>query len=203
MNLIEWINNVTRLNKTTMDRFQNNIKEAIDDVESLVINDGMPIGSGCDYYGTTAPENYMFADGSEISRTEYAELFAIIGTTYGSGDGSTTFNLPDKRERVSVMYKENSTNGTTGATLGILGAKGGEFKHTISGAELTAHYHGYDANILGVYWNSPLGYLSSSGTLGVSRVNENPTQQTSWTGNGDAMNIMQPYLVCNYIIRVK
>ena len=78
MNLIEWINNVTRLNKTTMDRFQNNIKEAIDDVENLVINDGMPIGSGCDYYGTTAPENYMFADGSAISRTTYAELFSII-----------------------------------------------------------------------------------------------------------------------------
>ena len=62
-----------------------------------------PIGSGMDYYGTEAPANYMFADGRELSRTEYAELFAVIGTTYGAGDGSTTFNLPDKRERVTMM----------------------------------------------------------------------------------------------------
>lgn len=175
------------------------INSAINSINSEIA----PIGSGMDYFGTTAPENYMFADGSEISRTEYAELFTIIGTTYGSGDGSTTFNLPDKRERVSVMYKENSTNGTSGATLGTMGAKGGEFKHTISETELTAHYHGYDANILGSYWSSPLGYLSSSGSVSVGRINENPEQQTSWKGNSTSMNIMQPYLVCNYIIKVK
>ena len=70
---------------------------------SLRIDPGLPVGSGCDYYGTTAPEGYLFADGSAVSRTEYAELFEVLGTTYGAGDGSTTFNLPDKRERVSIM----------------------------------------------------------------------------------------------------
>lgn len=74
---------------------------------------GSPIGSGMDYFGTTAPENYMFADGSAISRTEYAELFAVIGTTYGAGDGSTTFNLPDKREAVTIMKSSSDTLGTT------------------------------------------------------------------------------------------
>ena len=202
MNLIEWINNVTRLNKTTMDRFQNNIKEAIDDVENLVINDGMPIGSGCDYYGTTAPENYMFADGSAISRTTYAELFSIIGTTYGSGDGSTTFNLPDKRERVSVMYKENSTNGTTGATLGTLGAKGGEFKHTQTISEIATHSHS-DILVTGI----PVGINASGGTSAIS-VSGNQSGNlgnlyTGATGSSHPMNIMQPYLVCNYIIKVK
>ena len=71
----------------------------IDDLVKTI----MPIGSGMDYYGSVAPKNYMFADGSAISRTRYAELFNIIGISYGEGDGSTTFNLPDKRERVSVM----------------------------------------------------------------------------------------------------
>ncbi len=78
-----------------------------------------PIGSGMDYFGTEAPNNYMFADGRELSRTEYAELFAVIGTTYGAGDGSTTFNLPDKRMRVSVMYKEgHEYYGTLGGQIG-------------------------------------------------------------------------------------
>ena len=192
-------NQAPAISASNLNQIQTNVENEFNNAYACTF----PIGAGCDYYGTTAPTNYMFADGSAISRTTYSELFAIIGTTYGEGDGSTTFNLPDKRERVSVMYKENSTNGTTGATLGILGAKGGEFKHTISETELTAHYHGYDANILGVYWNSPLGYLSSSGTLGVSRINENPTPQTGWKGNSTPMNIMQSYLVCNYIIRVK
>ena len=75
--------------------------------------DGLPIGSGMDYFGTTAPSGYMFADGSAISRTQYAELFAIIGTTYGAGDGSTTFNLPDKREAVTIMKSASDTLGTT------------------------------------------------------------------------------------------
>src|SRR5258708_8105207 len=58
----------------------------------------MPIGAGCDYWGSTVPNgSFKFADGSALSRTTYAALFAIIGTTFGAGDGSTTFNLPDKR----------------------------------------------------------------------------------------------------------
>ena len=72
-------------------------------VIDMLMNITTPVGSGMDYYGTEAPLNYMFADGRELSRTEYAELFSIIGTTYGAGDGVNTFNLPDKRERVSVM----------------------------------------------------------------------------------------------------
>lgn len=68
------------------------------------VNSGMflPIGAGCDYYGATAPVGFMFADGSAISRIKYEQLFKIIGTIYGAGDGKTTFNLPDKRNRVSI-----------------------------------------------------------------------------------------------------
>lgn len=58
---------------------------------------GMPIGAVFPFYGTTPPEHTMACNGAEISRTTYAELFAVIGTTAGEGDGSTTFNLPDLR----------------------------------------------------------------------------------------------------------
>lgn len=58
---------------------------------------GMPIGAVFPFYGTTPPEHTMACNGAEISRTTYAELFAVIGTTAGEGDGSTTFNVPDLR----------------------------------------------------------------------------------------------------------
>ena len=93
-----------------MNYFWNLIKERLSGSSG---GDGLPIGSGMDYFGTTAPSGYMFADGSAISRTKYAELFAIIGTTYGAGDGSTTFNLPDKREAVTIMKSASDTLGTT------------------------------------------------------------------------------------------
>ena len=186
------------LSAENLNLLQDNIQDAISETAG-----GTPIGSGMDYFGTVPPDNYLFADGSAISRTEYSELFKIIGETYGNGDGETTFNLPDKRERVSVMYKEDSTNGTTNATLGTLGAKGGEFKHTMTTSELPSHNHTLDANVTGSYWASPLGYLSSSGNIQIGRVNENQNKTTGYTGNSIPLNVMQPYLVCNYIIKVK
>ena len=56
--------------------------------------DGALVGSVTCYAGAGTPENYLLCDGSAVSRTNYADLFAVIGTTYGAGDGSTTFNLP-------------------------------------------------------------------------------------------------------------
>ena len=204
MKLIEWINGVTKLSKKTMDEFQNNVSDAINNIPS-----GMPVGSGCDFYGITPPKDYMFADGSEISRTDYAELFEIIGEIYGAGDGETTFNLPDKRERVSVMYKEGSTNGTDGATLGTLGAVGGEFKHTQTVDELAKHKHTQQQHrhsMKGSSWEGSGAVSPRTEKLGT----ESGTMYTSYetptindTGNSTPMNIMQPYLVCNYIIKVK
>lgn len=165
----------------------------------------MPIGAGCDYYGQVAPEGFLFADGSAISRTEYSELFAIIGTLYGAGDGSTTFNLPDKRERVSVMMKEGSANGTDGATLDTLGAKGGEFKHKQTIDELAIHNHTQAAHNHGVSIVSASNTWGPNYSNGISHKEKtvNATPKINNTGGGQAMNIMQPYIVCNYIIRAK
>lgn len=169
----------------------------------------VPIGSGIDFYGTVAPENYMFADGSAISRTTYDVLFSIIGTTYGAGDGSTTFNLPDKRERVSVMYKEGSTNGTNQQTLNRMGAHGGEFKHTLTISELPRHRLPLNANTMEAYggdWWLQVNSTAVGINVGRRADAANPQSWywfTDYVGENVAHNIMQPYLVCNYIIKVK
>lgn len=76
---------------------------------------GVPIGTIILHAATTAPAGTLVCDGSAISRTTYADLFAAIGTTYGAGDGSTTFNLPDVRDE---FPRFNGTSRTVGTTQG-------------------------------------------------------------------------------------
>jgi hypothetical protein len=81
----------------------------------------VPTG-GMMMWGTaSAPTGYLLCNGAAVSRSTYSALFAVLGTTYGSGDGSTTFNLPDFRDRFPVgagtTYSANSTGGSANATL--------------------------------------------------------------------------------------
>lgn len=64
-----------------------------------ILSDGMPTGIVLSFAGNTIPENYLLCDGSAVSRSTYADLFKVIGTTYGAGDGSSTFNLPNLVDR--------------------------------------------------------------------------------------------------------
>lgn len=64
--------------------------------------DGVPIGTETNRYFATAPNGHLLCDGTAVSRTTYADLFAVLSTTWGSGDGATTFNLPHSASRVSV-----------------------------------------------------------------------------------------------------
>lgn len=109
---------------------------------------GTPIGGLFDYAGSTAPTGWLLCYGQAISRTTYAALFAVLSTTFGVGDGSTTFNLPDCRGRVAAGKDDmggSSANRLTNQSDGLngdtLGATGGTETHTLTTAQLAAHTH--------------------------------------------------------------
>jgi microcystin-dependent protein len=89
---------------------------------------------------TGAPTGWILCDGSAVGRLAYASLFAVIGTTYGAGDGSTTFNLPDLRGRVPLGVGTGTDTNSTSQSFS-LGAKSGEFTHTLSTSEMPSHNH--------------------------------------------------------------
>lgn len=102
--------------------------------------DSVPIGAGMDWFSDTAPDNWMLCQGQAISRTDYAELFAVIGTTYGIGNGSTTFNLPDFRGRTGVGKSVSGTFST-------LNAKVGTENVTLTEAQMPRHGHGATSTV--------------------------------------------------------
>lgn len=91
----------------------------------------MTAGIVIPFAGTTAPQGWMLCDGSAVSRTTYAALFAVIGTTYGEGDGETTFNIPDLSGRVVIGSSQSHALGTTGGSETV----------TLTADQLPVHTH--------------------------------------------------------------
>ena len=96
----------------------------------------MEVGSIIQYSGLTVPEGYLVCDGSAVSRNDYAGLFDVIGITFGPGDGSTTFNVPNLSGKVAMCLSSGHS----------LGSTGGESEHTLLEAETPQHYHSVPAH---------------------------------------------------------
>ena len=144
--------------------------------ESLPIGSMIPFGSQ-----ENIPSNWKICDGSAISRETYAELFDVIGTSYGAGDGSTTFNLPDKRGRVSVGLDSNQTEFDT------IGKKSGS-------KYMQKHKHGLGSEGAWYYGVSTAN-LSGTGTWAYR------AYETNEAGEGNSGNL-QPYEIDIWIIKV-
>jgi len=107
---------------------------------------GVVVGAVFQYIGSSAPSGYLLCDGSAVSRTTYSALFAICGTSYGAGDGATTFNLPDFRGRVPVGKGTNTDVDTLGESDGsALADRRPKHKHT-SATTSSSGSHSHDAS---------------------------------------------------------
>jgi microcystin-dependent protein len=153
------------------------------------VDAAMPSGIVLPYGGASAPSGYLLCAGQAVSRIgATAALFAAIGTTYGSGDGSTTFNLPDITGRV-VAGKEATatrlTSGVSGVDGGTLGAHGGD-------QSMQSHLHSFTAVINIGPGN---GAFNAGGSF-----NNAGGQNTTVTGGGGSQNV-QPTIILNYIIK--
>ena len=160
--------------------------------EAMQLYDGIvPPGMLAPYAGKTAPEGWLLCDGSAVSRTTYADLFAVIGTTYGAGNGSTTFALPDLRGRVAAGA--NASN--------ALASRAGADSKQIARANLPAEKlriadNGswiVDTTQFGVHSGKPL-------SLGNNR-SEAEYLYTEPMGSGTAFDVRQNTIYLNYIIK--
>ena len=104
------------------------------------ITTGIPSGVINMWATTTAPTGWLICDGAAVSRTTYAALFAVISTTYGVGNGSTTFNLPSLKGKVPVGL--NSAD----AAFDTMGLSGGAKTHTLDTSEMPVHTHTQDSH---------------------------------------------------------
>jgi len=128
-------------------------------VQSPQFNSFCPPGSVLAFAGAAAPAGWLLCNGTTVSRAQYPALFAVLGTTYGSGDGSTTFNLPDMRGR-TIAGKDNMggtaagrlTSGGSGITATSLGASGGAESTTLTAAQSGMPNHTHGSSTLFAKW---------------------------------------------------
>ena len=173
----------------------------------------VPSGTVLPYAGATAPTGYLLSFGQNVSRSTYAALFTAIGTTYGVGDGSSTFGIPDLRGRVVAgqddMGDTSADRLTSPINGDILGAAGGSESHTLLTTELAGHQHLLFADAEGgQVYPTASNYVAKKGNWGSSNNYQASGTDTvaslglsSSTGGGQAHNNVQPTIILNYIIK--
>jgi microcystin-dependent protein len=152
----------------------------------------VPTGSVSMWVTGTAPTGWLLCQGQAVSRTTYATLFGVISTTYGVGDNSTTFNLPDLRGRVPMgAGTGRNVADSANLTARTLGTKVSDAEtHTLITAEMPVHNH--TSLILG----------SGSGSTGIPvTASANTNTTTGDAGSGQPHNNTQPSTVINFIIK--
>lgn len=156
----------------------------------------VPTGVILPYAGVVAPTGWLLCAGGIVSRSQFPDLFTLIGETFGAGDGSTTFGLPDMRGRVGIGMDNlggNSADVMTHANADSLGGVEGSEEHTLTITEMPFHQHTInfqaDADITGSSVR-----LRSTGGAGTDKV--------QGTGGGVSHRNDQPWIAMGSIIKI-
>lgn len=206
-------------NATDQDLWGGYLNGDMDIIDTALAAAGVPVGTVLEYAGATSPAGFLLCYGQAVSRTTYVNLFTAIGTAWGIGDGTTTFNVPDKRGRTSFGKDDmggTAANRITAAVSGMdgitLGAVGGDqnlqsHSHTATVNDSGhAHTGALFENIVGSSGGTAQKYYSN--TSGTSAGANPQTQSASTgisvnnatTGAGASQNI-PPGVISNFIIR--
>jgi len=205
-----------------------NMLPGTDPSDAATVSQLLPLGAVIPFAGQSAPSGWLFCYGQEVSRSAYPDLFATIGTRYGEGDGSSTFNVPDCRD-VAIVGRGNMGGTAKGLlskfTSTILGSIFGTQEHTLTVDQMPSHQHAagsLTAASAGQHIHnatgSAIGGPTSSrfvarGDSGASTNTLTDAIQpagahthsmsgsTANSGGGDAHPNVQPSIVMNYIIR--
>ena len=168
--------------------------------------EGIPTATIVPWSSASVPSGFLECNGANVSRTTYSALFAIIGTTYGAGDGATTFGLPDLQDNVAVGKSNNKALASTGGAENVTstGNVGGTTANaTLSTAQLASHSHSGGGNnpkfTPSTDGNPRLTY--SPATTGSAGSGTGHSHNMSATFSGDATSVVQPYLAVIYIIK--
>lgn len=139
------------------------------------------------------PAGYLLCDGRELSKVEYADLYAVIGNAYTDISSATTFKIPNMVGRVAVGKTDNSD-----PSYNNIGATGGEAAHILTAQEMPSHSHSYgDTYRTG---NQSVNTLTTQATA-ADEITTTETKTSGLTGGGLAHNNMQPYMVLRYLIK--
>jgi len=179
----------------------------------------LPSGLILPFGGAAAPSGYLLCYGQAISRSTYSTLFSAISTTYGVGDGSSTFNLPDLRGRTIAgqddmggVSANRLTDAVTGGLNGdTLGDTGGTESHTLTSAQsgLVGHTHGVSASLEAVTGSGTAergvdtgdsAFQGNNAANNTSMINVSISAVASADAS-EAHNIVQPTIILNYIIK--
>jgi len=184
--------NAATATKLQTARTINGIK--FDGTANITIPATVPAGAIIPFAGTSVPTGYLLCNGAAVSRTDYANLFAAIGTLYGAGDGSTTFNLPDARDR--VLQGASGTHSAGSYIAAGLPNITGEFDHGVNRAAIQTTYGAFygDKSTVMV----PSGSSSSTGRF---------PQEIYFSAHrsnaiyGASSTVQQPAIATNFIIK--
>jgi len=171
--------------------------------------EGTATGTIVEWSAASLPTGFLECNGAAVSRSTYSALFAIVGTTYGAGDGSSTFTLPNLADNVPVGKSNNKALASTGGanTVAATGNVGGSTANaTLSTAQLASHSHVPNFKYPG---SGGTGFVLSPGPAGNvinSLVNNTGSgsghsHNMSATFSGDSTSVLQPYIALIYIIK--